>query len=643
MKSPASKPPKRPPRAASAREVLHEVAARNKRVAGSVAPTLARLEPRKRPPEPAELIAYDFETTRIAPGTPRPVYLTAYALGLINLAERVRDMAHLHALIVNNFLTDELKGSKFVAWNANNFDTYFVAAALVTDERYVIRPYLTRSNSLRGMRVMLAGDVHKKNAKGWEFLDGIAMLGLMGVSLAKFLDNFAPDYKKLSDAIDFEREEFNPDNPKHRDYAMRDSVGLWYGITRAQSILMQRFDQPLAVTMGGACIKIFQRHIPEGVRVKSPEPELSDVIRGYVLRGGFCYCVRRYHGPVWKFDLNQAYAAAMREAALPCGEAWPLPGRMPKSGSSAYVAQITATNPRNRVPFYYRTSIDGRMRSMFGMHEIRDTWLTSVEIDQLQREGWQIEAAQSWFWQDSFSMREFVDKLENMRQTCEGGPAGPIGTMVKMTGNHSYGKTLEQVEPMEYALSLRPPAGFVPLYPEGDADPLPFVHVRALEPDEIRLKAYHQPQLGAWITAYVRMVVRRAALIDPEAWLYADTDCVVFSRDVGAKLDTHPSRYGAWKIEEQGAIFKIIAKKVYFDVHKISDPDPKVRAKAGHAKGLHVKKLTAQDFAEWFDGSPPAQDQIQRQNFLRVMQGVEMYRLQNRRGTAVEATIATTI
>lgn len=559
------------------------------------------------------------------------MYLTAYAKGRLHLAERVRDMRHLHALIVDHFLVDEFRDCKFVAWNANNFDTYFVAAALVTDERYVIRPYMTRSNSLRGMRVIDARDIHNKKAKGWEFLDGIAMLGLMGVSLEKFLANFAPDFKKLTGVVDFEHEEFDPDNKAHCEYAMRDSVGLWHGITRAQSILMQRFDQPLAVTMGGACIKIFQRYIPEGVRVKSNDADLSDIIRGYVLRGGFCYCVRRYHGPVWKFDLNQAYAAAMRECALPQGEAWPLPDRMPRSGSPAYVARITATNFQNRVPFYYRTMIDGRMRSMFAMHEIFDTWLTSIEVEQLQCEGWTIEARASWFWQQSFNMADFVDSLESMRQTCEGGPAGPIGTMIKMTGNHSYGKTLEQSDPLEYALARESPPGYVPLYADGDTDPLPFVHVRALEPDEVRLKAYHQPHIGAWITAHVRMVVRRAALIDPEAWLYADTDCVVFSRDVGDKLDTHPSRYGAWKIEEQGATFKIIAKKVYFDVH----------TGKGHAKGLHVKRLSAQDFAEWFDGNPPSQDQIQRQNFLRVMQGAEMYRLQNRRGTAVEATTAT--
>ena len=127
------------------------------------------------------------------------------------------------------------------------------------------------------------------------------------------------------------------------------------------------------------------------------------------------------------------------------------------------------------------------------------------------------------------------------------------------------------------------------------------------------------------------MVVRRAALLSPDSWLYADTDCVIFSTDVTARLDIDAKRYGAWKIEEQGAHYQIIAKKVYTEV---GAPGYLKRS----AKGMNVKRLTSEDFAEWFEGRPPVQDQVQRNNFLKVMQGAEMYRAQTRRGTAVEAT-----
>jgi hypothetical protein len=579
---------------------------------------------RKRAPQPARLIAYDFETTRIEPGTPRPLYLTAYAKDVLHFSESVQSMAHLHDMLVNNFLTPELVGVKFCAWAGNNFDAYFIAAALIEDSRFVLRPYLTRTNSLRGLRVILAEDVDKRNARAWEFVDGMAQLGLVGVSLAKFLATYAPDYAKLTGVIDFEREQFDSTNLAHCEYAMRDSVGLYWGMTRAQSILMEKFDEPLRVTMGATCIRIFKANIPEGVEIPTPRDEVLRLIRDYVMRGGFCYCVRRYSGPVWKYDLNQAYAAAMRDALLPAGFTQHSRTSIPHK-AQVYIARIRAVKRGNIIPFYYRTEIAGRVRAVFSVDEIADTWITSIEVDQLRAEHWKIEVLECYAWESSFQMRDYVDTLERGRRSAEGGPSGPIGTVYKNVGNHSYGKTVEQIEPLEFVLAKQCPSGFAPYYGDG-AEPIEHVFFR-LDEDQ-RPKDYHQPQLGAFITAHVRMMVRRAALIDPVAWLYADTDCVVFSRDVTDRLDIDPSRYGSWKIEESGEPYQIIAKKVY----------AQIGGAKRSAKGLNVKKLTTEHFTQWFEGSPPVQNQVQRNNFLKVMQGLEMFRAQTRRGTAVAVT-----
>lgn len=590
------------------------------------------------------MVAYDFETSRIEPGTPRPLWLTAYGDEL-QLETYIKDLPRLGLILVRYFLTPELQGVKFVAWYGNGFDAYFVACALVTNPDYVLRPYLTQSNSLRGLRVIRAQDVNNPKAKGWEFLDGQAMLGLPGVPLSRFLANFAPDFGKLTGVIDFEREEFNPRNKLHREYAMRDSEGLYHGMVNAQRILMERFGEPIAVTMGGACIRIFKANIPEGVNIATPRDAVLTLVRDYVMRGGFCYCARRYTGPVWKYDLNQAYAAAMREALLPCGFTTYVQGPPPE-GSPVYIAELTATKPGNVIPFYYRTELHGRLCSSFSAERIERTWLTSIEVDQLRAEGWAVNITQAYTWDESFSMADYVNGLEQARMTCEGGPNGPIGTMIKGVGNHSYGKTLEALGDVEYIMGPVCPDGWAPFY--GDAtEPLEFVYYRFIDPDDVRPKDYHQPQLGAFITAHVRMVVRRAALLNPGAWLYADTDCVVFCEDVTDRLDIHPSRYGAWKVEERGTRYKMIAKKVY-----TQDASPEVRAAWAtmtpeqrgkavkrSAKGLNVKKLTPEDFDAWAEGMPPVQQQTQRNNFLAVLRGVEMYRAQERAGTAVEGQV----
>lgn len=591
------------------------------------APSVMQRQARKSRVEPSPHIAFDFETTNIKAGTPRPLYLTAYGRNpAFHFDGEITSMDHLTQILKTRFLDPDLVGARFVAWNSNNFDSYFIAAALCADGDYVMRPYLTRGNTLRGLRVIVRDDIEKppKDQRSWEFLDGIAMLGLAGYPLKKFLDTFAPDYAKLTGVIDFEKgEQFDPKNPRHREYAFRDSEGLWRALHRAQSILIDNFNAALAVTMGAACIKIFKANMPDDVRVRRLPEQCLSVVRDYAMRGGYCYCVRMYHGPIWKYDINQAYAAAMREARLPQGNALHSGAGLHRYART-YIAKLTASNPNNKIPFFYRTLERGSVRAKFATTEIAETWLTSIEIEQLKAEGWRIDITESWTFEDSFSMTEYVNKLETVRTTCEGGPSGPIGTIIKAVGNHSYGKTVEQLENEEHLIAKECPPGYAAYYASvDDTDPIEHVWYRFTQP---RVKDYHQPHVGAFITAHVRMVIRRAAMVAPDAWLYADTDCVVFSEDVTARLDIDPKRYGAFKIEETGTVYKIIAKKVYQNVE----------SGKGHAKGLNVRRLGVDDFAEWFEGRPPVQTQVQRNNFVAVMNGAEMFRDQTRSGTAVD-------
>lgn len=608
-----------------------------------------RRQTRAKKAEPARMVAYDLETTNIGPGTPQPLYITAYGESpAIHYASEIETMAHLGLILVNNFLTPEHAGVKFVAWNGNRFDGFIIAAALITDNRFIIRPYLTQSKMLRGLRVEMVEipEWHSgKKPPSWEFLDGIAMLGLAGVSLSKFLANFAPAYRKLSENINFAVESFNSKNPKHCSYAMRDSEGLYHGMVHAQNIFLEYFNQPLTVTMGGACIKVFQAHIPPDTQIAALKPECELVIRDFVMRGGYCHIVRPYKGPIWKYDINQAYAAAMREAKLPSSYALHCEHGIPKN-AAVYIARVSAHKQNNKIPFYHRSESSGRLSSHFSLTDIDDTWLTSIECEQLRAEGWKLDISECWAWHETFNMCDYVDRLESIRMNCEGGPNGPIGTMIKAAGNHSYGKTLESLEPVEYIIAGENPQNlqydYHPFYPPDSDNPLEHVFFRFLTEDEIKGKVYHHPQIGAFITAHVRMVVRRAALLSPVTWLYADTDCIVFSSDVTSALDIDPKRYGAWKIEESGTVYSLIAKKVYVEIDAsktIDETDTTKKQLKRSAKGLNVRRLTVIDFERWGSGIAPIQEQTQLARFDKVMAGAEMYRKQTRRGTAVNLKV----
>lgn len=559
------------------------------------------------------LIAYDLETTSIKKGTPRPLYITACGADFW-ISGEVTGINNLAEILVNRFLIPETVGARFVAWNGNKFDVYLVSLALLKNPDYLLRPYMTSGKNLRGLRVIkrqydesgreITGEKGVKSIE-WEFLDGIAITGIQK-PLKDFLKTFAPSFQKL-DGPNFDAEDFDPKNPNHVKYAERDSEGLYHALEKARQVCVNNFSIDLSATIGNMAIKIFQRHIPKFVEVWKPPAAALRAIHEQVMRGGFCFCVKKYRGPVWKYDLNQAYAAAMRDARLPAGRCIWSQKRNPYA--QAYIAKITAKNFTNRIPFYYRDIESGR--SVFALQEISETWLTSIEIEQLEKEGWKVNIIESWFWETKFSMKTYVERLENLRIGGGRDPKDAQGEMMKYIGNNSYGKTVERLDGLELVMSSEKPDGFSE-YPADDSDDdlLNYVWYRFATP---MLREYHQPQIGAFITAYVRMVVRRAALLSPDAWLYADTDCVVFKEPVALNID--PGKYGAWKQEESGAIYTFAAKKVYCS----EDGSTK------HAKGLNIRYLTTEDFDKWYQGVPPRQTQVQRQNFVKVLSGFDMF------------------
>lgn len=577
-------------------------------------------------------IAYDLETSRIKKegGTPIPLYITAFSESF-KLSMELQGKNKFQALcniLETWFLLPERNGTRFIAWNGNNYDAYFIAKALLLSDNWLIRPYLTRTKALRGIKIIQKSKPKKGQKKlQFEFLDGLSMTGLASSnlkSLRKFLEVFAPSYHKL-DGPDFEREEFNARNPKHVAYAERDSEGLYYGIKEANRIVKELTGNELQPTIGNLAIKFFQSRIPENILVWHPPYELQDKLHGCLKRGGYCWVQRQYRGPVWKYDLNQAYAAAMRDCALPAGRCIHTISFIDNK-PGVYHVKISRSI-ESKIPFYYRT-IETNIGYFTCGAEV-ETWLTNIEIEHLKRDLWNVEIIEGFYWSDSFSMANMVNELEKLRFTDPKGPNGPLGIMVKMLGNNAYGKTLEQLEGIELVMAKEKPEGFLHYMIENpDMDNVFFRMA------QVFFRTYHQPQLGIFITAHVRLIVRDAALYAADDFLYADTDCVVFSRPV-THLNIDARKYGYWKQEADGFDYVIIGKKIYCDVQQANNSDPKERIKGMKAKGLSIKELTKADFDAWFAGTPPLQQQTQRQNFVKFIGGDSMFQKNERRGTDV--------
>lgn len=574
-------------------------------------------------------IAYDLETTNIASGTPAVLYITAFAKPMIDAykcpnfqfsapigrwdqsaGER---LAALCNILETYFLIPEHNKHRFIAWNGNKFDVYFIAFALLLSDNWVLHPFLTRSGTIRGLRVVGQKD---KDGLQFEFLDGLAMTGLdtVGTKLAKFLGMFAPkEFQKLTDAVDFETESFDANNPEHVRYAERDSEGLFYAMIECNRRFRGLTGNDLQPTLGRAAVYHLISRMPEGAIVFRPPQELFDVLHGVVKRGGYVWINRRFRGKVWKYDLNQAYAGAMRDCDLPSGSAVKTDVFV-SDKCAVYRCKISRPHD-SPIPFYYKEH-DGGAAGFTCGREV-DTWITSQEVLHLERDGWRVNISDGWFWTEHFWLKDFVDELERDRFTDVDGPSGPYGTIVKTTGNSSYGKFLELIGGETRVLAKNCPPGYF----ERPNDEGSGIFFKEEDPHEA---IYHQPQLGCFITAHVRLQVRDAALVMPEHFIYADTDCVVFDAPAN-HLDIDPRRYGAWKCEGAGVNYIFIAKKIY-----CGEDGTK------HAKGMRIKELTPNDFERWYDGIVPTQNQLQRANFLKTMSGADMFGHLERSGTDVK-------
>lgn len=580
----------------------------------------------------SSICAYDLETTPIDAGTPSPLYITARS-DKINISLEIggeNKIDSLRAILESYFLIPENNKIKFIAWNGNRYDAYFIIASILLSKKWIVHPYLTSSNALRGFRVVSVSRNRKGPLYSYEFLDGISMTGMVGVPLKKFLDTFAPDLPKLN--LDLENTVFDPSNKDHVKYAERDSEGLYYGMLKVELIIKKlteheeinnkgkkiKVSEKLKPTIGNLSINFFMKRVPTGSKLFKPSDEIFEILHGPIKRGGYCWCMRQYQGKVWKYDINQAYAAAMRDEKLPCDyHSFTL--FYNKNLPGIYECEIKRKIP-TKIPFYYKTD-DNKGRFTLG-DSLVTCWLTSVEIDHLISDNWQVKILQGYYWSNYFDFSDVITQLETLRATDKDGPGGPLGTMVKAIGNNAYGKTLELLNNVDLVFSVDAPDGY-DLYDPIDED---MFMIWSKKREEVP-KKYHLPQIGAFITAHVRCKVRNTALIDPDNFLYADTDSVTFSRPV--KLDIHPTRYGAWKIEENGTDYIIIGKKVYSG------------GKYKKAKGLHTSELDYDDYIRWMNGHVPEQKQLQRNNILKFLSGSDMFKSLKRKGTDVNNLLST--
>lgn len=568
---------------------------------------MSRMAPKKSAPAP--IVAYDFETTRIPTRKGdlmrvKPLYITmhaedwTYAKDLHGSYDEIASsFAEIWPKLAHNTL--------LCAYNANRFDLRVLLQALLNSP-FTVEPFVSKVSGLRGSLVRLG----RKRVK---LLDPIAMLG-MQCDLKTFVSVFAPEFPKGS--IDFERVMFDVTNSRHVAYAKRDAECLYYALRRSQETVLGIVAQDLAPTAGALAIRSFMSYMPRGVAVDALRPRHFDIVRKVVMRGGYVFA-RPYRGKLWTYDLNQAYAYAMRACDLPSGRA--LPARTEDLSTPGFWKVKLRRSSRAAAPYMVRAcSPPYRIIETYGEGCV--TWLTSDEIRLLRKHDWSIDCIEGFTFEGSFRMRTFVNRLESRRKAFA--KDHPVNVICKAIGCNAYGKTLQEPVAMRIVLARKPPKGAVPMV-EADEEGTPIPGFWMVPETRDTRRNYERPQIGAWITAFVRCVVYDTIMRDPDHFIKADTDSVSFTRKQNG-IPLSKWRYGAWKCESAGDFHIVIAKKVYYSASKIV------------AKGMRVKALTKRDFLRWERGIVPVQKQVQLVNFKASL--APAWRVQKRRGTGVDLT-----
>lgn len=213
-------------------------------------------------------------------------------------------------------------------------------------------------------------------------------------------------------------------------------------------------------------------------------------------------------------------------------------------------------------------------------------------------------------------MARFVNSLEARRRTFP--KNHPVNLLCKNIGNNAYGKTLQEATQWRYVMAEKCPKGGVHVNEDSETgEPIRGLWIVPESKDTRR--CYERPQIGAFITAFIRCVLYDAIMADPDHFVKADTDSVSFTRP--QKLPVSSWQYGKWKVESAGAFHIVIAKKVYWT------------AKHTVCKGLRTKGMGRRLFERWSLGEIPVQTQIQLVSWKKGV--APSWRVQRRRGTHI--------
>lgn len=399
-------------------------------------------------------------------------------------------------------------------------------------------------------------------------------------TLANFTRQFSPDHQKLS--LDFAHVQFDPDNPEHRTYALRDVESLRIALINYDRVIRQDWNVGLRGTQASTAFYAWQKTL--GDESYFPSEGISEQWGRDAYYGGLVFLTStECHENVRTYDLNSCYPDRMRTMGVPLGRG--AQTRQLQFSKPAFY-DVTVRAPANLRVAILPTRINGAMYLPSGTFR---TTVTNDELAFAMEHGYQLLQLHGGYEYEAlgFPFTAFVNRSEKIRKESKGLPRDEAA---KRMQNSVYGK-----------FGTRRVRRKMLILDEGDLPPLSaepwFIdeNIWIIE-EEADIEA--RPEWSAWITAQGRLKLLRAVYaIGPEKCLYGDTDSLTIFPDDAHYL-TIGAEYGQWKLEKSWMRFRAIAPKVYAGVLH-SNAGPSLQ---GAAKGLNKNAIHSGHWRDLMDG-----------------------------------------
>jgi hypothetical protein len=472
----------------------------------------------------------------------------------------------------------QLRGMIGYAHNGAGYDFKYLldAESLILPQGWQYHPISTAMTDI-GMKLV-------RNKEVVELHD---FYKIAPAKLEKLTEMFDVRHKKLIGAIDFETEQYNPKNPKHREYLLHDCLGYYEVIEAFTKIWTEHFGTPLGWTTPASAMKAWKAKIPEGHVYFRMHSEYRDYFRECYY-GGYNY--PGYNS--WKqtgdetligWDVNSMYPAMMLQG-VPVGQ----PTHTTKyiSGLPGFYSIHAIVPDDTPMPILPYTNV--KAQRFFPTGEF-DTKCTSVEIDRARELGYTITVKEGYFFQKTEKIFDEIIKICMEIRLNPKYQGTVIEYIAKLVQNALYGKFGSSEWNTKYIVSEAMPDGddWMNAVDIFTGEILEKVWQRFEEVDV----PYLHPEWAAWITALARVTLSQLAeqFAQRGKLVYIDTDSVkaLVKPSDNIAVDEDPHRYGAWKRELEADEWYCAGPKTY-TYHDIHTDEWVV-----HSKGVPQKLVTS--------------------------------------------------